>query len=177
MVHLGAVPISCWKIIAKPGQIVLFVTHYRLVRYLFDNEAYRNQIPDLHGRSRQNTGLLLCSRNFLVGGQEVEIGKTGLPQHAELSREFAGLAELYGDFGNTEFMFFRDAALASSEGKGGAITLFYYEDDESVASVLAKLRELGLFVPAPPFDEKFHRIICDPDGRRIELCSPNPFHI
>src|SRR4051812_22640399 len=109
------------------------------------------------------------------GGQEVEIGKTGLPLHAEAGP--AGLPHLCGDFGNTEFMFFRDAALASSEGKGGALTLLYYEDEESVASVLAKLRELGLFVPAPPFDEKFNRIICDPDGRRIELCSPNPFHI
>lgn len=87
-----------------------------------------------------------------------------------------GLPVLWGDFGGTELIFFSDTSPARAEFS--MILQIDLEDDSTVAQVLSKLESIELFVSCPEFNREDGRVVVlDPDGRRVELCSPSPFRL
>ncbi len=109
-------------------------------------------------------------------GEDLKFGKSGLPENVEQHSELSSLPHLWGDLGATEFIFYLEKGRAV-EIKPSTIFMVYFEDQTAVDLVILRLKDLGLFVKAEGFDPKFRRLVVDPDGRYIELCSPNPFRV
>jgi hypothetical protein len=101
-----------------------------------------------------------------IYGRELVFSETGLPEgpHSKASHE-RGLPDLWGDFGDLEFVFFLDRSLSLHPYAG----LAFRVDVEDPSVIVTHLKAAGLFVPAsargnPPLVE-----ILDPDGRHIIL--------
>jgi hypothetical protein len=81
------------------------------------------------------------------GGEEVQIGKTGLPLHTENNLNLESLPHLCGYIGDIEFMFRLDRPQTVNTANTGTMTLLYYDNDEAAKEVISKLKALSLFVP------------------------------
>lgn len=84
-----------------------------------------------------------------------------------------GLPFLWGDFENLELVFyFRESGTTTLLPNTEIVICF--PDVGQAARVMELLRNAGVFLPAPDFDE-FTPVVVDPDGRRVLLWDPNPF--
>jgi predicted lactoylglutathione lyase len=112
-----------------------------------------------------------------LGGQEVEIGKSGLPIIEEEGSNSQGLPSLWGDFENVEILFYLKKTANVEQPSKDVLISVYFEELDAVSLVVQKLEKIGLFSPTPGFNKVSGGIVLDPDGHQICLCGPSPFRL
>lgn len=112
-----------------------------------------------------------------AGGKELPIGESNIPVRAEENPYLQEFPLLWGQLGAAEFVFYSNAREPRSEPQDSIRTVFrvHYDDASEVKLVIKRLQALGLFVRARGFDPHSEPCVLDPDGRYVQLCSPNPF--
>jgi hypothetical protein len=114
-----------------------------------------------------------------LGGEEVAIGKSGLPVDCEKSEYITQFPHLWGNLGNIEIVFYLETDFlgthprANSKDTGNSVLLVYYDEFDDVAKIIERLKTAGLFIPVR--DDPTSPRIADPDGRVLELC-PSCFY-
>ncbi len=108
-------------------------------------------------------------------GKPEEIGKTDLPLSVEKRPppyggapgiKTAGLPDLFGSFGDTDFCFYLDTSLPQ-QASAPQTRIFIQLDDPEQA--IERLKAANLYVPSPDAPFGGPELVIDPDGRHVQV--------
>ena len=87
------------------------------------------------------------------------------------------LPRVTGEISGVPFMFYRRPGITRGSWPTHTALCIYYDGLGSAARVVKALKAADLFVPGPKFHKDFNVVVCDPDGRLLQLVDPHPFRI